>query len=72
MNAKAVLKKERSYREDKTRAFKNVLQYKVKNAIFLVVENQRLIHTAVLVLALAVVRIFPWKLSNSRITVSIK
>lgn len=40
MNAKAVLKKERSYREDKTRAFTNVLQYKVKNAIFLVVENQ--------------------------------
>lgn len=39
MNAKAVLKKERSYGEDKTRAFKNVLQYKVKNAIFLVVEN---------------------------------
>ena len=72
MNAKAVLKKERSYREDKTRAFKNVLQYKVKNTIFLVVENQRLIHTVVLVLALAVVRIFPWKLSNSRITVSIK
>lgn len=72
MNAKAVLKKERSYREDKKRAFKNVLQYKVKNAIFLVVENQRLIHTVVLVLALAVVRIFPWKLSNSRITVSIK
>ena len=72
MNAKAVLEKERSYREDKTRAFKNVLQYKVKNAIFLVVENQRLIHTVVLVLALAVVRIFPWKLSNSQITVSIK
>ena len=39
MNAKAVLKKERSHREDKIRAFKNVLQYKVKNAIFLVVEN---------------------------------
>lgn len=39
MDAKAVLKKERSYREDKTRTFKNVLQYKVKNAIFLVVEN---------------------------------
>lgn len=72
MNAKAVLKKERSYREDKTRAFTNVLQYKVKNAIFLVVENQRLIHTVVLVLALAVVRIFPGKLSNSRITISIK
>ena len=45
MNAKAVLKKERSYKEDKERAFKNVLQslqYSLKSEQFLILTGKSL------------------------------
>ena len=45
MNAKAVLKKERSYKEDKERAFKNVLQslqYSLKSEPFLILTGKSL------------------------------